>query len=307
MLSSATAGGMSSSTVSRPSGVVSDSSAATRATSSATRPARHGVQAFAAVARASASVSTSSSSSVRASPTRSTTWADGGGVLEVTGGGGLGEQQVPAHQTASRAASSAEYPIRAAIAAAIGSPATLWSTRPPLPMSCSSAATTSRSGRRDPADQPGRLDAGLDQVPVDGEPVHDRGVREQPDPLPLGQQPVEGAGLVEGLPHRRAGRDRRRGGARAGSGPPRATAPGWVGTHGPGAPRWAGPGSGRARRPPPRRGAAASGRRRAGHPGRGRPRRWTARRRRADRLQVRAAAVRAGHRAREHALRPGAR
>ena len=33
----------------------------------------------------------------------------------------------------------------------------------------------------------------------------DRGVRQQPDPLPLGQERVERAGLLERLPHRRAG------------------------------------------------------------------------------------------------------
>ena len=58
----------------------------------------------------------------------------------------------------------------------------------PLPMSCSSAATISTSGRATRRIRPGRLDAGLDHVPVDGEPVHDRGVRQQPDLLPLGQE-----------------------------------------------------------------------------------------------------------------------
>ena len=45
------------------------------------------------------------------------------------------------------ATSGGENPIRVAISTAIGSPTTLWSPGQPLPMSCSSAATSSRSGR----------------------------------------------------------------------------------------------------------------------------------------------------------------
>ncbi len=71
------------------------------------------------------------------------------------------------------------------------------------PCRCRGAGRRRRARRaRHPPDQPARLDAGLDQVPVHGEAVHDRGVRQQPDPVPLGQHPVQGTGLVEGLPHR---------------------------------------------------------------------------------------------------------
>ncbi len=56
-------------------------------------------------------------------------------------------------------------------------------------------------GPGDPADQRGRLDAGLDDVPVDGEAVDHRGVRQQPDPLPLRQQPGQRPGLLQRLPH----------------------------------------------------------------------------------------------------------
>ena len=89
---------------------------------------------------------------------------------------------------------------------AIGSPATLCSVRPPLPMSCSSAATSSTSGRDTCRISAGGLDAGLDDVPVDGEAVDRRGVRQQPDPLPLREDGVERAGLLEGLPDAAAGR-----------------------------------------------------------------------------------------------------
>ena len=54
----------------------------------------------------------------------------------------------------------------------------------------------------DVADQARRLDAGLDDVAVDGEPVDRRRVREQPDPLPLRQQLVEGTGVLQRLPDR---------------------------------------------------------------------------------------------------------
>ena len=103
---------------------------------------------------------------------RSATSVDGRRVVGVAGGGGLGEQQVPAHQRRRPGRPpSASKPIRVAIARAIGSPATLCSVSPPLPMSCSSAATMQHVGPGDVADQRGGLDAGLDDVPVDGEPV----------------------------------------------------------------------------------------------------------------------------------------
>ena len=62
-------------------------------------------------------------------------------------------------------------PSGSAISRASGSPATQCSVSSPLPMSCSSAATISTSGRATRRISARRLDAGLDQVPVDGEPV----------------------------------------------------------------------------------------------------------------------------------------
>jgi hypothetical protein len=57
-------------------------------------------------------------------------------------------------------------------------------------------------GPADTADQPGGLHAGLHDVPVDGEAVDRRRVREQPDPFPLGQDRVQGTRLLQRLPHR---------------------------------------------------------------------------------------------------------
>ena len=73
-------------------------------------------------------------------------------------------------------------------------------------MSCSSAATISTSGRATRRISARRLDAGLDDVPVDGEPVDRRGVRQQPDPLPLGQDPRPARRSPRASPTPRAGR-----------------------------------------------------------------------------------------------------
>ena len=164
------------------------------------RPDRHDDQALGEAARASASVSTVSSSSASPEPSREAS------TSTVAGSSGSRVVAVSASSRCQRTSSairstpSASKPIRVAIARAIGSPATLCSVRLPLPMSCSSAATMSTSGRADLADQRRGLDAGLDDVPVDGEAVDRRGVRQQPDPLPLGQDPRQRTGLLERLP-----------------------------------------------------------------------------------------------------------
>ena len=49
-------------------------------------------------------------------------------------------------------------------------------------------------------DQGGGLATGLDHVPVDREAVDRRRVRQQPDPLPLGEHEAEGTGLLQRLP-----------------------------------------------------------------------------------------------------------
>ena len=134
-------------------------------------------------------------------------------------------------------------------------------------MSCSSAATISTSGRATCRISADGLDAGLDHVPVDGEPVDRRRVRQQPDPLPLGQDPRQRAGLLERLPDRQQPAARRRA-----AGPAACRASRGHGS-GSGAALARQPGRGRraparrrARRPRRPRAAAAAGPRRAGVP-----------------------------------------
>ena len=50
-------------------------------------------------------------------------------------------------------------------------------------------------------DQRRGLDAGLDHVPIDREAMDGGGVRQQSDPIPLGQDLFQRPGLLEGLPH----------------------------------------------------------------------------------------------------------
>ena len=202
------------------------------------------------VARASASVSARSSSRLAASGT----WVSSSAVVAGSSGSRVVARSASSRcQRTSEATTSASRsvkPIRVTILRATGSPATEWSCSEPLPMSCSSAATSSRSGRRTRADQGAGLGAGLHDVAVDGEAVDRRGVRQQPDLLPLGQERLDPVDLVEGLPHRAAGRGRWRAAARARRGRRRATARAARRPRGPAGRRW----SGRARR----RGSAAS-------------------------------------------------
>ena len=131
-----------------PPGSSSAERGTTRAARSRTRPARQADQAFGAVARASASLSASSSatrsaSSRRRPATRSTVAGSSGSRVVAVWASSR------CHRTsrATRSTPSGSKPIRVATARATGSPATLCSTRPPLPMSWSSAATSSTSGR----------------------------------------------------------------------------------------------------------------------------------------------------------------
>ncbi len=119
----------------------------TRLTRSATREPRQEDQAAGPVASASASVRACSSSRVPSVPTASAT------VRTVTGSS---RSRRVAVSTSSRwcrtrvartAVSARSKPMRAATSRTMVSPATEWSPGHPLPMSCSSAATRSRSGR----------------------------------------------------------------------------------------------------------------------------------------------------------------
>ena len=78
----------------------SESAAAARRTSVRIRDARQLVQAFSEVALASASVSAASSSSSSRSATFDDDQRERRGVVRVAGRGGLGQQQVPAHEVA---------------------------------------------------------------------------------------------------------------------------------------------------------------------------------------------------------------
>ena len=235
------------------------SAAAARRTSVRTREARHLVHAFSEVARASASVSAASSSSSSRSATLAVTsstvaGSSGSRVVAVSGSSRCQRTRSPTSST-----SRSSKPSRAAIVA--GDRLTGDAVLGELALAdvVQQRGDHQHVGAGHPADQRRRLDAGLHEVPVHGEAVHDRGVRQQPHPLPLREDPLEGAGLVEGLPdaeqagaggeqpHEQVARlDRPRVGQRR--------AP-----RGPAGRRSAAPAPGRARRPRRRRAAAAAG------------------------------------------------
>ena len=140
--------GTSSASEDQSSGRPSVASAARqRAASWRTRLARHVDQALGEVAFASASVSASSRSSTSVVPIRE--------VTDSTVAGSSGSRVAATSESSrwrrtslpTRSVSCGPKPIRVAMSRAIGSPATLCSVSSPLPMSCSSAATTSTSGR----------------------------------------------------------------------------------------------------------------------------------------------------------------
>ena len=236
------------------------------------RPDRHDDHAFGEAARASASVSTVSRSSAWRVPHPLGHGLDGRRVVRVAGRRGLGQQQVPADQQGDQLDTLGveAHPGRDRAGDRLAGHAVLGEA---------ALADVVEQRRHhqdvrpvDPPDHRRRLDARLHHVPVDGEAVDLRGVRQQPDPLPLGQQRGERAGLLERLPgaeqpaagrqqpHQqvaRLGRPRARAGAR---------------TRGPAGPRSAAPARRPARRPPRRRAAAGPGPRRAGPAGRARSR-----------------------------------
>ena len=120
----------------------------------------------------------------------------------------VGEQQVLAHQRRDRPRRrpGEAHPRRRSGRRSARRPRC---GRPAGPCRCRAAArrASSRSGRATSRVSVGGGDGGLDQVPVDGEPVPRGGAGAAADPLPLGQQPLEQPVLVERLQHRR----RRRG------------------------------------------------------------------------------------------------
>ena len=119
-----------------------------RETRRSTSDARHVVHAAGEAARASASVSARSSSRLAASGT----WVSSSAVVAGSSGSRVVARSASSRcqrtREATTSASRSVKPIRATTLRARGSPATEWSCSEPLPMSCSSAATSSRSGRR---------------------------------------------------------------------------------------------------------------------------------------------------------------
>ena len=193
----------------------------------ATSPARQLDHALGEVARASASVSAvEQRRGSRRQPTRAATTLDGRRVVEVAGGGRLGEQQVPAHQRRDqvdrvrRRSPSGWRPARA-----IGSPATLWSVRLALADVVQQGGDHQHVGTRRPDGS--AADASM-QVSTTCRSTVKRWIGEACGSsriaLPLGQDPVERAGLVEGLPHRQQPRSGGEQPHEQAAGPRRATA-----------------------------------------------------------------------------------
>ena len=99
------------------------------------------------VAAASARASAYSRASVWTSPTASATDRIVTGSARSRRVAVSGSSRCCRTTRSTTATSAADRPIRVATVAAIGAPLALWSPGSPLPMSCSSAASTSRSGR----------------------------------------------------------------------------------------------------------------------------------------------------------------
>ena len=174
-----------------------------------TRPARHVDQAFGEAARASASVSASSSASASASEHL------GEQASTVAGSSGSRVVAVSASSRCQRT-SSAIRSTASGVEAHPGrdGPGDRLAGHAVLGQAALADVVEQRGdqqhvGSRDVPDQRRGLDAGLDDVPVDGEAVDRRGVREQPDPLPLRQDPGQRARSPPGSPTPAAARARR--------------------------------------------------------------------------------------------------
>ena len=189
-----------------------------RATRSAISAAFHSPQAAGPVASASASVSACSRSSISGVPTAAATAATVAGSSRSRRVAVSGSSRWWRTRVTRMSVSAGSKPSRGARSATTATPASVWSPGQPLPMSCSSAPTSSRSGRSTRRVKAAALDGGLDEVAVDGEPVDRVALRPAADPLPVRAAAGREAGLVERLPHRdgrdgrhRAGRRGRRG------------------------------------------------------------------------------------------------
>ncbi len=177
---------------------------------------------------------------------------DGHRVLHVPRGAHLGEQQVPADQRPDRVRVGRReaHPCRHRSGDRCAGHGVV--DRPALADVVQQCRDEQQIRALHPPDQAGRLDAGLDHVPVDRETVHGRGVPQQAHPRPLREQVLDRARSRRGSPRRRAVPDRTREAAPAASAPrpatDRASAPSaWRA-----APPTPGRAPGRARRPRPR-------------------------------------------------------
>ena len=133
-------------------------------------------------------------------------------VVEVASGGGVGQQQVVAHERDQdlgvlRAETQPRRQVGDDRDARLGVVA-----RPALADVVQQRTDQQQVGPVDVASERGRTDGGLDEVPVDREPVHGVALRPAAHPLPVRQQARGHPGLVQRLPDRRRPAGRRRAG-----------------------------------------------------------------------------------------------
>ena len=102
--------------------------------------------------------------------------------------------------------SDGHSPSRVPICVASSAPMTLWSPPRPLPMSCSRAPSTSRSGRDTRVVKALALRDGFDQMTVDRPDVDDVARRKVAHRSPLRKQPAPQARSVQRLDRRHGGR-----------------------------------------------------------------------------------------------------
>ncbi len=161
-----------------------------------TRTARHNDQALVEVALASASVKALGSDSASTDP-----------IVEAMGSRGRRgpvrcrgrEQQVPTHQQRDQVDAFLVQAHPGRDGAGDGFARHTVLAHAPFADVVQKGRDHQDVGAGDCADEAGGFDAGLHDATVDGEAVDDRGMRQQPHPLR--QDPHQGTGLLQGLPH----------------------------------------------------------------------------------------------------------
>ena len=126
---------------------------------------------------------------------------EGGGIVRVARRRGLGEQQVPPDEQGDELGPLVieAHPCRDRTGDRLAGHAVLG--EPSLADVVQQGRDHEDVGPSYRTDQRGGLATGLHHVSVDGEAVDRRGVRQQPDPLPLRKHETEGSGLLQRLPH----------------------------------------------------------------------------------------------------------